>query len=61
VDSGESVANKPSYLFNGARNTMTQGNPVPVGFGELGVGSQVISAGIRSVQITEANENEYFD
>jgi predicted phage tail protein len=43
------VDNKPSYAFNGPLNTQAQGNPVPVLYGELTVGSAVISAGI-SVQ-----------
>lgn len=37
---------KTSYLFDGAINTMAQGHPVPVGYGEMIVGSAVISAGI---------------
>lgn len=36
--------NLPSYAFDGPVNTVTQGNPVPVGYGRLIVGSQVISA-----------------
>lgn len=40
--------NQPSYVFNGAVNTTTQGNPVPVGYGRLIVGSAVISAGITA-------------
>lgn len=38
--------NQPSYTFNGAVNTTAQGQPVPVGYGRLIVGSAVISAGI---------------
>jgi predicted phage tail protein len=38
--------NKPSYVFDGAVNTAAQGNPVPVCYGRLIVGSQVISAGM---------------
>lgn len=38
----------PSYVFDGPVNTMAQGHPVPVGYGELIVGSAVISASIRS-------------
>jgi predicted phage tail protein len=38
--------NKPSYVFNGAVNTTAQGQPVPVGYGRMIVGSAVISAGI---------------
>ena len=36
----------PNYQFNGPINTIAQGNPVPICYGELEVGSQVISAGI---------------
>ncbi len=49
--SNERPENKPSYLFSGAVNTTQQGNPVPIGYGRLRVGSQVISAGIRSLEI----------
>lgn len=38
----------PNYAFNGAVNTTAQGNPVPVLYGRLRVGSQVISAGISA-------------
>lgn len=44
---------KPSYLFDGAVNTTSQGYPVPVGYGRMVVGSAVISAGI-SVEDIEA-------
>lgn len=47
---------KASYIFDGAVNSMRQGNPVPIGFGLLRVGSQVISAGVRSVDVTEDEE-----
>jgi predicted phage tail protein len=38
--------NKPSVAFDGPVNTAAQGNPVPVCYGRLIVGSQVISAGL---------------
>ena len=38
--------NKTSYLFQGAVNVQAQGNPVPILYGELWVGSNVISAGM---------------
>ena len=38
----------PSYSFSGAVNTMAQGHPVPLQYGELIVGSAVISAGIEA-------------
>jgi predicted phage tail protein len=43
--------NKPSYVFNGAVNTTSQGYPVPVGYGRMTVGSAVISAGISTEEI----------
>ena len=33
-----------SYMFNGPQNTTQEGNPVPVGYGRLLVGSQIIAA-----------------
>jgi predicted phage tail protein len=33
-----------SYMFNGPQNTDKEGNPVPIGYGRLLVGSQIISA-----------------
>lgn len=35
---------RPSYSFDGPENTVRQGNPVPLCYGKLMVGSQVISA-----------------
>lgn len=47
---GLSTADRPdngaSYNFNGAVNTSAQGNPIPIGYGRMIVGSAVISAGI---------------
>lgn len=40
--------NGASYTFNGPVNTTAQGNPVPVGYGRMIIGSAVISAGIYS-------------
>lgn len=39
--------NKPSYSFDGPVNTTAQGNPVPLAYGKILVGSQVISAGLE--------------
>lgn len=45
----ERPENKPSFTFDGAVNTATQGNPVALLFGgPLIVGSQVISAGLST-------------
>jgi len=40
--------NAPSYVFSGAVNTQAQGNPVPLLYGRMIVGSAVISAGINA-------------
>lgn len=47
-ESREEVKNRPSFAFNGAVNTTKQGGAVPVCFGRVIVGSQVISAGLSS-------------
>lgn len=44
----EQADNTPSLAFNGAVNTMGQGGPVPLGYGRLLVGSQVISVGFST-------------
>jgi len=41
---GEVAASVGSYMFNGPQNTSEEGNPVPVGYGRLLVGSQIIAA-----------------
>ena len=46
--SGDRPDNQPSYVFNGAVNTQAQGNPVPVLYGRMVVGSAVVSAGIHA-------------
>lgn len=43
---GPQEEHQPSYVFNGAVNTSAQGQPVPIGYGRMIVGSAVISAGI---------------
>ncbi|MBB6319239.1 tail assembly protein [Paraburkholderia tropica] len=42
----DSPDNGASYNFNGPVNTQAQGNPVPILYGRMIVGSAVISAGI---------------
>lgn len=49
LSAGDSVENGASYTFNGAVNTTAQGNPVPLGYGRMIVGSAVISAGIYAM------------
>ncbi|APO81797.1 tail assembly protein [Pseudomonas putida] len=46
IDSGEAVDNRPSYNFSGIKNTVTQGNPVPLCYGEMTTGSAQLSLGI---------------
>lgn len=41
--------NIPSYAYDGPVNTAAQGNPVPLAYGRILVGSQVISAGLEAV------------
>lgn len=45
-----------SYLFNGPANVINEGGPVPIGYGRLIVGSQVIMStyGTRKVLVREA-------
>lgn len=43
--------NEGSYVFNGPVNTSAQGNPVPIGYGRMIVGAQVISATVVAEQI----------
>jgi predicted phage tail protein len=46
LSSSEAADNKPSYNFSGIKNTTTQGNPVPLCYGEMTVGSAVASLSI---------------
>lgn len=43
--------NLPSYAFDGAVNTAAQGNCVPIAYGLVEVGSQVVSAGLSAEPI----------
>lgn len=47
----DTVERRASKIFNGAQNTAAQGNPVPICYGKLLVGSQVISAGLSVDQV----------
>lgn len=46
LSTADSPENGASYNFNGPVNTSAQGNPVPLLYGRMIVGSSVISAGI---------------
>lgn len=48
IDSSEAADNQPSYNFSGIKNTITQGNPVPLCYGEMTTGSAQLSLGIRA-------------
>ncbi|HDR1061757.1 TPA: tail assembly protein [Pasteurella multocida] len=54
----ERPENQPSYLFNGAVNTTQQGQPIPLLYGELIVGSAVVSAGLTDKDIPIDNRQE---
>ena len=41
-------ASKGSLIFSNAANVASQGSPVPIGYGRLRVGSQVVQATIKS-------------
>jgi predicted phage tail protein len=45
VPKSEQADSRPSYAFAGPVNTVAQGYPVPIGYGEFIVGSATISAG----------------
>lgn len=49
----ERPENKPSTVFDGAVNTTAQGQAVPIGYGEMIVGSAVISQGLSADQYIE--------
>lgn len=51
-DVDERPENKPSYAFNGPVNTIGQGHPVPILYGKLLVGGQVISAGLSADNVS---------
>jgi predicted phage tail protein len=49
--SGEPANNQPSYSFQGPINTSAQGSPVPIAYGTMLVGSQIISSGLQTEQL----------
>jgi predicted phage tail protein len=46
IPDASSGEQKPSYLFAGPVNTISQGGPVPIGYGRLMVGSILVSGGV---------------
>lgn len=55
-ESNEEVENRPNYSFNGIKNTLAQGNPVPVVYGEVFTGGHIISFGVHTESITDSLE-----
>jgi len=51
MDMGEAADRRASYGFSGPVNTTRQGGPIPVGYGEMIIGSQVVSLAVRSVRV----------
>jgi len=47
----EPADNQTSYIYNGAVNVTAQGNPVPICYGRMRVGSVVVTAGISTADI----------
>lgn len=47
----EAPENKPSYLFNGVVNTAKQGHRIPIGYGQMLVGSMILSSRINTKDI----------
>jgi len=50
-NAGERAENIPNTSFSGAVNVTGQGNPVPVCYGKMGIGSQVVSVGFSVAQL----------
>lgn len=50
---------RTSYLFSGPQNIIGEGGPVPVGYGRLIVGSQVVSAAYVIRDFNTANSSIY--
>ena len=48
----ENTKKSSSYLFSGPTNTANEGGPVPIGYGRLIIGSQVIQTSINTRQMT---------
>lgn len=49
--SASSTDSNASFLFNGAVNTTSQGDPIPIGYGKMLCGSVVVSAALYAEDI----------
>lgn len=56
-DRGDTKDGVSSYLFNGPVNTVAQGGAVPLLYGRMIVGSQVISSSIHTASLTLAGDS----
>ena len=50
-ENNDPADNRSSYIYNGAVNLTAQGNPVPICYGRMRVGSVVVSAGVSTTDI----------
>lgn len=48
TDNAQKATNDNSFFFNGAENIAKQGEPIPIVYGQFGVGSLVVSLSIKS-------------
>lgn len=51
MSSMEPADRRPSFVFQGAANTTEQGNPIPLVYGRIRCGSQVVAQGMDTVNI----------
>jgi len=56
---GNAAATSQSYLFTNGENVTQQGNPVPLGYGRLKIGSAVIQQTIKNYPNSIATFNEF--
>ncbi len=56
---GTAAATSQSYLFTNGENVTQQGNPVPLGYGRLKIGSAVIQQTIKNYPNSIATFNEF--
>jgi predicted phage tail protein len=56
--SASASAHKSSYIFGSHLNTADQGQPVPLGYGRLKVGSAVIQSSIKSFPTIKPSKDE---
>ena len=55
----EQTKKSTSYLFSGPANTANEGGPVPIGYGRLIAGSQIIQSSLNTREMTVAELGTY--